>query len=529
MSVEEKYVSFPYIKKNVIEKRVYQELLTAKAIEESTLVVAPTGLGKTIVAILLIGYMYNPNKSIIFLAPTKPLVTQHKNSLIKLLEIPEDKIIFLTGQIPQEKRKKIYSKKGLIICATPQTIRNDIKNNLLNENNFNLIIFDEAHRAVGEYAYVAISTFFPEKIKRLALTASPGYNKKKIREVADNLKIKHMEIRTDNDLDVVDYLKEIEIETIFTELDPVSRKISNILDSFILKKITFLRKLHFSIGINFSKKQIIMIQQQIFKRMELSKSSINFLALINTSLALKGYHAKELIETQGFLSLKNYLDKMFQNSKTSKNTKTVAQFINSKEVLEVYRLLINHNFNKNLYSKEKILLDIIKPFVILNPKSKILIFNNFRDNATNITNLLNNEKGLKVARFVGQASKEKDKGLSQKEQSKMIVDFKNGVYNILVCTSVGEEGLDIPAVDLVIFYDAVPSEIRSIQRRGRTGRFSVGKVILILNKDTVDENYYLVSLQKEKTMKKNLLNFSKNDLLKKSSVKKPFQKNLSDF
>jgi len=188
--LEDKYITFPYIKKNTVEKRVYQELLTAKAIETSTLVVAPTGLGKTIVAVLLIGFIYNPKKSILFLAPTKPLVSQHKKSLEKVLEVDPDKIIFLTGQNPPEKRKEIYSQKGLVICATPQTIDNDIKNNLLKEDNFNLIIFDEAHRAVGEYAYVSISSFFKEEIKRLALTASPGYNKQKIKEIADNLKIR---------------------------------------------------------------------------------------------------------------------------------------------------------------------------------------------------------------------------------------------------------------------------------------------------------------------------------------------------
>jgi ERCC4-related helicase len=528
MSLDKEFISFPYIKKNTIEKRVYQELLTAKAIENNALIVAPTGLGKTIIAALLIGHMYNKSKSIILLAPTKPLVMQHKKSLEKVLDIPLDNLILLTGQVLQNKRKEIYSKKGLIICATPQTINNDIKKNFLKESDFNLIIFDEAHRAIGEYAYVSISSFFPENVKRLALTASPGHNKSKIKDVADNLKLNHVEIRTDSDIDVIDYLKEVEIETIFIELDPISKRISKILDDFILKKIELLRKLNLSISSNFTKKQILLVQQQLFKRLERSKSSLNFIALINASLILKAYHAKELIETQGFLPLKNYLEKIFKDSKSSKVTKTIHQFVNSKEILDVYSILINLDLNKHLYSKEKEIISLAKNFVNENKKSKILIFNSFRDCAQNLTSLLNKEDGVSAERFVGQASKEKDKGLSQKQQSQIISDFKEGHFNVLVCTSVGEEGLDIPSVDLVIFYDAVPSEIRAIQRRGRTGRFNVGKVVMLLNKDTIDQHYYFVSLKKEKTMKNNLLNISKNGFVEKTRKKK-IQKGINDF
>ncbi len=528
MQNTDKYISFPHIKKNTVEKRLYQELLTAKAIDESVLVVAPTGLGKTIIAVLLIGFIYKPDKSIIFMAPTKPLVAQHQKSLEKVLNIASEKIILLTGQIPSEKRKSIYSEKGLIICATPQTIDNDIKNNLLKEDDFNLIIFDEAHRAVGEYAYVSISSFFSENIKRLALTASPGHNKQKIKEVSNNLKIKHIEIKSSKDIDVIDYVKDVEVETIFTELDPLSKKISKLLDDFIFTKINLLRKLNLSISANYTKKQILMVQQQLFKRLESSKNSINFVALINVSLALKAHHAKELIETQGYLALRNYLEKIFKDSKGSKVTRTISQFVNSKEILEVYRLLINLDVKKDIYSKEKEILEIVKEYFKENKASKILIFNNFRDNAQNITNFLNELPKVNAARFVGQASKEEDKGLSQKEQSLIIKDFREGVYNVLVCTSVGEEGLDIPSVDLVIFYDAVPSEIRAIQRRGRTGRFNAGKVVMLLNKDTIDEHYYYVSLKKESVMKKNLLNFT-SDSLEKSTRKKKIQKNIGDF
>jgi Fanconi anemia group M protein len=112
--------------------------------------------------------------------------------------------------------------------------------------------------------------------------------------------------------------------------------------------------------------------------------------------------------------------------------------------------------------------------------------------------------GAKAVRFVGQASKREDIGLSQDEQKQIIEDFRNKEYNFLVCTSVGEEGLDIPSVDMVVFYEPVPSEIRKIQREGRTGRKRAGKVVVLITKNTMDESRYWASHYKQKRMRKAL-------------------------
>jgi len=515
-----KFIVHPYIVKNIVEKRLYQELLAAEAITQSTLVVAPTGLGKTIIAVLLIAFTYDPNKSILFLAPTKPLISQHKKSLDKLLTIEQENIILLTGEITPAKREQIYLQKGLIICATPQTISNDIDNGLLKEKDFNLIIFDEAHRAIGDYSYTKVSTFFPESTKRLGLTASPGGNKKKIKEVADNLKIAHVEIRTENDIDVKDYINDTEIEIIFVELDSFSRMFVTLIDEFIDQKVSVLRKLNFAIGKNYTKKQIILIQSQIIARLSKSKNNMNFLALSFTSCILKVYHAKELIETQGIIPFNNYINKLESDGLNKKRTKALSQVLGSKQFLEIKKILNSTILENQVYSKEAKLIEITTKFLAENKSSKVLVFTNFRDNASHLVTVLNRNKQIKSTKFVGQANKENDNGLSQKEQIDILSKFRVGDYNTLVCTSVGEEGLDIPSVDLVVFYDAVASEIRAIQRRGRTGRFNIGKVILILNKNTLDEHYYFVSETKEKKMKKALQNFNLTEPIKKKKTQK---------
>ena len=52
----------------------------------------------------------------------------------------------------------------------------------------------------------------------------------------------------------------------------------------------------------------------------------------------------------------------------------------------------------------------------------------------------------------------------------------------MVSTCVGEEGLDIGEVDLIICYDALKSPIRLVQRMGRTGRRREGKIIFLVTK-----------------------------------------------
>jgi len=99
-----------------------------------------------------------------------------------------------------------------------------------------------------------------------------------------------------------------------------------------------------------------------------------------------------------------------------------------------------------------------------NVDAKLIVFTQFRDTVETIVENLNRVKGVRAVRFVGQATRTvEDAGLKQSEQMQILEDFRSGRYNALVTTSIGEEGFHVPDVDHVIFYEAVPSEIRSIQ------------------------------------------------------------------
>jgi Fanconi anemia group M protein len=134
----------------------------------------------------------------------------------------------------------------------------------------------------------------------------------------------------------------------------------------------------------------------------------------------------------------------------------------------------------------------------------VIVFAHYRETADRVTQDLARIPGLRPVRFVGQASHGNDIGLSQKEQVEILEKFKAGEVNVIVATSIGEEGLDIPQVDLVVFYEPVPSEIRTIQRRGRTGRSAAGRVVMLVTTDTRDEAYFYSARRKERKMHQEL-------------------------
>jgi len=214
------YVTHEYIKEHLIIAKQFQTNIAKSAVQDNTAVILPTGIGKTIIAFLVIAEILP--KKVLFLAPTKPLVMQHFESCNKFLKIDKDKILMLSGSIPATKRAKLFD-QATIVVSTPQTIKNDLENKLYTLKGFGLVIFDEMHKAVEKYAYVEIARRFDGLI--LGLTASPGSKKKKIKQIFENLKIKNIESRVRDDYDVKDHVKEIQINWIKVPMDKGLRNI----------------------------------------------------------------------------------------------------------------------------------------------------------------------------------------------------------------------------------------------------------------------------------------------------------------
>ncbi|MHC1635944.1 MAG: DEAD/DEAH box helicase [Candidatus Methanospirareceae archaeon] len=504
-----KFISHPLLKEGLVEERGYQVSIAEIAKKESTMVVLPTGLGKTIIALLLILDRLNKGK-ILFLAPTRPLVEQHSSFLKEVLNIDPSLIKTFTGAIPPERRLFLW-KEAKIIVSTPQIIENDLLSNKIDLSDVALVIFDECHRAVGNYSYVYIADKYHRQAKEplvLGMTASPGSDKERIEEISTCLGIKRIESRTEYDPDVAPYVFKKDLEWRVLEVPEEIKKLKKILEEVLRERIDELREFGL-IGRKkkVTKTELLELQGIIQAKLAKQRHSDLYKALSLQAEALKIMHAIELVETQGISALVKYFERLKSEAYSKDGSKAAKRLLKNEKLLEAIRMAYSY---KDEHPKLKALKEILKEQIRRNPESRIIVFTNFRDTAEMITSSLEDlQPDIRAVKFIGQASKPDDKGLKQKEQVEIIKKFKEGVYNVLVATSVAEEGLDIPATDLVLFYEPVPSAIRSIQRKGRTGRRKMGRVIVLIAKRTRDEAYYWLSRSKEREMRKRIREMEK--------------------
>ena len=492
----------PLIRGNLLEKREYQLKIADNAIKKNTLVVLPTALGKTVISALVASYFlyYYSNYKILVLAPTKPLAIQHRETFLKILKVKPDDTKVLTGKYPPDYRVYLWNQPHKIYFATPQTVENDLENGL-DLSRFSLIIFDECHRARGKYSYVKIAEEYVRKNPYpmiLGLTASPGSDKDRILEICENLFIEHIEVRDEDDPDVKPYIKPIDIKWIYVHLPKSYSAVLEYIREMLMDRFRILRET----GLlkkdpkHTYKSDLIEIRNMIYYKIELTMLDEELgklyhkLSVISEALML--YHALELLESQGPYTLLKFLLRMEEDMKRS-----------SKRIVSspLYSRIKEYIKNLEEHPKMDKLFQTILREAITNTESKVIVFTQYRDTASYITMRLR-EMGLKAERFVGQASRYEDKGLKQDEQTAIIERFRKGDIKVLVATSIAEEGLDIPSVDLVVFYEPVPSEIRYIQRRGRTGRFRPGKVVILATYNTLDTAYLRSSGRRTLRMKK---------------------------
>src|ERR671919_48731 len=542
----------PLIYNESIEFRAYQKNIADSAYNKNTLVILPTALGKTVIAILVSAYaLYNHRrKRVLVIAPTRPLVMQHMKSFFSVLKISQDQLTEVTGKTQPLARKAIWNNKDVrLIFATPEVIRNDLQDNRLNLNNFSLLIFDEAHRAVKDYAYTAIARRYVDQSEHpviLAMTASPGSDTRRIQDICNNLFIEHLEYRTEEEADVKPYVNPIDVNWQWVNLTSEHNYIRSILRNMLDDKLRWLIQrgyLRSKRDIRWIfKRDLIDAGAEIRYNLELSQEELRaslYFAIMQQSSALTLLYCIELIESQGSYSLKVFLDRTEgENSEnnafgsrsysTSTNTgssKANRSLLNDQRIKEIRTLLCKLRIE---HPKLKCLIEILKEKMSWHQSSssssiipefgnsssnsiaakdnhfaRAIVFTQYRDTAQHIVDILNSN-GIKASRFVGQAKKEGDVGMKQEEQAQTLESFRRGEFSVLVGTSIAEEGLDIPEVDLVIFYEPIPSEIRYIQRRGRTGRRASGSVIILAAKDTIDERYLNASARRVEKMKESL-------------------------
>ena len=467
------FVDKKYVKKNSIEKRDYQINLANQAIEENCIVVLPTGLGKTAVALHVISeYLSKGTGGILFLAPTRVLVHQHYDFLKNNLTL--DDISLVTGEDPIPKRTKLWSNS--IVCATPEIARNDLIRGIVTPEQFNLVVFDEVHRTVGDYAYSGIAERFENSSARIiGMTATLPSEKDKATEILTKLRISSVAERTEDSPDVKPYTQETHTEWINVELPPELKAIQKLLKLALDERYDVLRKNGIRLAEQQSLSALLRIRQFVLNQNRRSAKPL--------FTAIRIHYALNILEAHGVTPFLKFCER----AKAKKG-------VGVKELFE-----IDPNFTRAIHlaneaqsrgiehSKIPKLKEIIESV-----PGKALIFTSYRDSVDLIYNKLT-ELGISAGILIGKAG---DAGLKQKKQIETVQNFRDGLFRVLVATRVGEEGLDIAEVNQVIFYDNVPSSVRFIQRRGRTGRKDTGKLVVLIAKNTIDETYYWIGKRK---------------------------------
>lgn len=493
------FVQHPYLVPNSVEAREYQVALAARAVRQNLLVVLPTGLGKTVIAVLTIAETLRTRKgSVLLLAPTRPLSLQHTETLKRLLR-DEGLIHHFSGEVAPDKRKSLWG-KGILIVATPQTIRNDLVEGRYDLSGVSLVIFDEAHRAVGDYAYVEIGRRLRQEnpaARILGLTASPGSQRERIEEVARNLGVEAVEAREHASADVSPYVHAVTPEEHYVELTPTLRSIQQEFQAILDEQEAKLRQsqvVHGQRHYGVTKRELVQIIKG--RGRGGTPGPPNFGVIQLAQKALYATICLEHLETQGLVPLRRYLDRMAEKEDAKRMERS---FLNDPRVQKV-RERLGRGIESS-HPKVDVLIARLRALIERRPDALAIVFAQFRDTVTALQEALD-AAGFRTGRLIGQQSKGEEKGQKQDEQRDALARFARREFNILLSTSIGEEGLDVPEVDLVVFYEAVPSEIRAVQRRGRTGRNFAGQVLLLITKDTRDEAFYRSQVAKESKMKR---------------------------
>jgi len=500
---EDAYVEHPLLEPGFIERRRYQLELASDARDAHTLVCLPTGLGKTTVSLLVTAdRLHEVGGTALFLAPTKPLVQQHADFYREALTIPDDEITVFTGEVRPDDRAALWEESRIVI-ATPQVVENDLIGGRISLSDVTHLTFDECHRATGDYAYVYIAERYHADADHPLVTgmsASPGGDEEAILTVCENLGLSEVAVMTEEDADVAEYTHDTEVEWERVTLPDPVLEIRDALNEVITDRLEQLKQLGVTntTSPDLSQRDLNKMRGQLQDLIDADQSE-GYEGMSIHAEVMKLRRAVELAETQSVESLRRYFERQRNAARASGASKASQRLVSEPKVREAMRKAEDFD---DLHPKFRQTRVLLAQTLGIGGGERVIVFTESRDTAEALTDFLS--ESFDVRRFVGQGDKEGSDGMTQKEQGETLDAFRAGEFEVLVSTSVAEEGLDVPEVDLVLFYEPVPTAIRSIQRKGRTGRQDEGRVVVLMAEDTRDEAFFWISRRREQEMEDEL-------------------------
>ncbi|NIB98111.1 DEAD/DEAH box helicase [Halobacterium sp. R2-5] len=501
---ESAHVEHPMLAEGAIEARQYQLKLAAAAREDHTLVCLPTGLGKTAVSLLVTAYRLADDaggKSLL-LAPTKPLVEQHAAFYREALTVPDDEVVVFTGETRPDDRAEMWT-DARVVVATPQVVENDLVGGRVSLRDVVHCTFDECHRATGDYAYTYIAERYHSDAADplvTAMSASPGGNEEDIRTVCENLGVSNVEVMTEDDADVDDHTYETDVQWERIELPDEVLAVRDALNDVIKDRLEKLRELGVTRASSpdVSQKDLNKIRAKLQELIDNDQSE-GYQGMSVHAEVMKLRRAVELVETQSVESVRRYFERQRNAANSSGASKASQRLVSEPKVKEAMRRADDFD---GLHPKFRRARMLLAETLGIEEGERVIVFTESRDTAEALTEFLGQH--FDTRRFVGQGDADGSDGMTQTEQRETLDEFRAGEFDVLVSTSVAEEGLDVPEVDLVLFFEPVPTAIRSVQRKGRTGRQTEGKVVVLMAEDTRDEAYFWISRRREQEMEDEL-------------------------
>ena len=491
----------PSLTPGLIEARAYQLEATDEALSGSMMLVLPTAAGKTVVAWMVIADRLESSDGwILMIAPTVALVEQHLRGIESVLSGSASvNPISVTGQNPVAKRTALWGSSRLVV-ATPQVVRNDVTRGVLDLSDCSLLVVDEAHHSTGNHAMAQVGDMYLSQSSEplvLATTASPGSKTNQVEEVCGRLGIGRIHLKTGADAMVAQHLAGLEIQEVKVRVPNQIRELAEPLvmwQSGIVDRERRLGRYVMPGVISHAGLSNAMERaQQAISRGE--SSAYQSVSRIATAMRL--HHLINHLLCQGVAASSEFLERL-SRSEQSQN-KSTRNFLRDGRVSSLRKSLTEMG---EIHTKVSAVRRLVSERLRRNSDSRIIVFATFRDTVAAVEKSLDELDGARPIQFVGQSSRGGREGLTPKQQIERLDKFRSGSANVLIATSVGEEGLDIPSADLVIFYEPVSSEIRTIQRRGRTGRHREGEVVVLIAEDTRDEGARASAERREEFMQR---------------------------
>jgi Fanconi anemia group M protein len=494
------FVSHPGLSPGAVEARAYQLQAVDESISGSMLLVLPTAAGKTAIAWMAIAERLDitPGWALV-IAPTVALVNQHLESTSPVLvDCGKVSPISISGQQPVAKRPGLWSSSRLVF-ATPQVVRNDVLRGTLSLAECSLLVIDEAHHCTGDHAMAQVAELYISQSEDpliLATTASPGSKTGQVEEVCTRLGIQRIHLRAPDDPMMAEHLSELEVSETKVEVPDQIRKLA---EPFRI----------WQEGIVDREKRLgryvmpgVISHRGLSNAMERAQTAISrgetsaYRSASQIATAMRLHHLINHLLCQGIAASREFLDRMGREDGKRRSARDFLRDPRARVLVDSLAEM------EEVHSKVGAVRRLVRQRLRRDVESRVIVFATYRDTVNALEQAIAGLEGARPIQFIGQSSRGGTGGLSPKQQIERLEAFRSGSANVLVATSVGEEGLDIPSADLVIFYEPVSSEIRTIQRRGRTGRRREGEVVVLIAEGTRDEGARAAAVRKEEFMHK---------------------------